>query len=111
MFFAAGLLERAACDIFDSALLFCPNGDIILHYHRNDAGWHMADDDSGAYRQGTEIPVVDARFGKVAFLICVDLWDDEVRGRLRAREPDYLLNPFARAFTASHDTEDKRSAE
>ncbi len=111
VFFAAGLLERAAGNIFDSALLFDPDGDLVLHHRRNDSDWHMPDDDNSVYQEGTEIPVVETPLGRVAFLICGDLWNDDVLGRLKTGEPDYLLYPFARDFVAADDTEESWSAE
>jgi predicted amidohydrolase len=103
VFFAAGLLEKEGSCIYDSALLFGPTGDLVLHYRRNDPGWHMVDDDSEVYREGSEIPIAATDFGRVAFLICGDLWNDEVVEKLRERSPDLLLYPFARGLDATHD--------
>jgi predicted amidohydrolase len=105
IYFAAGLLERSGTSIFDSAVLFDPEGELVLHYRRNDSGWHMRDDDPYVYREGTEIPTAKTAFGKVAFLICGDLWNDQVLGKLKRRSPDLLLYPFARDFDAIQDIE------
>lgn len=96
VFFAAGLLEREGTRIFDSAVLYNPEGKLILHYRRNDPGWHLPEDDPSVYCEGVDIPIVDSIIGKLTFLICGDLWNDDVLTRLKAKNPDYLLYPFAR---------------
>jgi predicted amidohydrolase len=87
VFIGAELLEIDADSIYDSALLFGPDGNLLLKYRRNDSGWHLPDDNPHVYREGTEIQIVKADFGKVAFLICRDLWNDEVVGKLKKKEP------------------------
>lgn len=96
VFFAAGFLEREGTRIFDSAVLYNPEGNLILHYRRNDPGWHLPDDDPSVYCEETQVPVVDLTIGRLAFLICGDLWNDEVLTRLKVMNPDYLLYIFAR---------------
>lgn len=95
-YFGAGLLEQDGNRIFDSAVLFDRDGELILHYRRNDPGWHSPDDDSKIYCEGYDIPVIDSPIGRLAFLVCGDLWNDEILGRLQAKHPDYLLYIFAR---------------
>jgi predicted amidohydrolase len=111
IYFAAGLLERSGTSIFDSAVLFDPEGELVLHYRRNDSGWHMPDDDPHVYREGTEIPIIETNFGKTAFLICGDLWNDEVLLKLKRKSPDWLLFPFARGLDITHDIESVWNAE
>ncbi|TFG32821.1 carbon-nitrogen hydrolase family protein [Candidatus Thorarchaeota archaeon] len=96
VYFGAGLLEREGDSIFDSAVLYNPEGELILHYRRNDPGWHSVDDDPSVYCEETQVPVVDSPIGRLAFLICGDLWNDEVLERLKNKKPDYLLYLFAR---------------
>ncbi len=96
IYFGAGLLERDGKRIFDSAVLFNPDGELILHYRRNDSGWHSLDDDPKIYCEDDQIPVVDSPIGRLAFLICGDLWNDEVLRRLQTDHPEYLLYILAR---------------
>jgi len=42
--------------------------------------------------------VATTRFGKLAFLLCGDLFDDSIVRRVRDLRPDYLLYPLARSF-------------
>jgi len=111
VYFAAGLLERDDTYIFDSAVLYNPDGDLVLHYRRNDPGWHMPTDNPHVYREGTEIPTAETDFGEVSFLICGDLWNDDVFLKLKRRNPDWLLYPFARGFDITHDIESVWNAE
>ena len=95
-YFGAGLLEREEDRIFDSAVLYNPEGELALHYRRNDPGWHNPDDEPTIYCEGTQIPVVKSAIGRLAFLICGDLWNDKVQMNIKRKELDYLLYIFAR---------------
>jgi len=94
---AIGLLERECDRLYDSAVLLTPDGTIGLKYRRIHPKWHGPADPS-VYCQGTELPKVETSFGAFAFLICGDLFDDELIQRVRGLRPDWLLFPFARRF-------------
>ena len=93
-----GLLERDDRRLYDSAALLGPNGDLLLHYRRIQPDWHGRRADDRVYRQGRIIPQAQTELGRVAFLICGDLFDDEVVSAAHALEPDLLLYPFWRTF-------------
>ncbi|MHC4469858.1 MAG: carbon-nitrogen hydrolase family protein [Planctomycetota bacterium] len=95
---ACGLLERSGDALYDSAVLLSPDGALALRYRRNHPGWRWPDSDPAVYREGDEIPLVEIPWGRVAFLICGDLFDDAILARLRAIRPQLLLVPFARTF-------------
>ncbi|MEA3310894.1 MAG: carbon-nitrogen hydrolase family protein [candidate division WOR-3 bacterium] len=103
VWFAAGLLERDAGRIYDSCVLFDPQGNLALHYRRNDPHWHYSEDNPAIYCEGTDIPVVETGFGRVAMLICGDLWDDDILAKLTAQKPDYLLYPMIRSLDKADD--------
>jgi predicted amidohydrolase len=105
VFFAAGLLEREGKCIYDSALIYGPDGKLMLRYRRNDPGWHLPGDDPNVYREGSDIPIAVTDFGTIAFLICGDLWNDAVLGKLAKMRPDYILYIFARGLSVSRDIE------
>lgn len=94
---AAGLLEKNGESIYDSAVLFDPQGRLSLHYRRIDPHWHRPDDDPAIYCVGADIPVIDTPFGRTGFLICGDLWNDRIVARLKELKPDILLYPFLRS--------------
>jgi len=106
LWLAIGLLEREEDRLYDAAVLLTPNGEIGLRYRRIQPQWHGRRADPAVYRQGTELSKLQTPFGSVAFLICGDLFDDEILRRVRDLRPDWLLFPFARCFDdGSYDQE------
>jgi predicted amidohydrolase len=93
-----GLLERDGGCLYDSAVLIAPDKSIALKYRRNQPQWHGRAADPTVYKQGTSVNVAQTPFGTVGFLICGDLFDDEIVTRFRDTNPDLLLFPFARCF-------------
>ncbi len=108
---ALGLLEQEGDHLYDSAVLVTPEGEIGLKYRRNHPGWHGRQADPQIYREGTEIPVAKTPLGSIAFLICGDIFDDEIVARVRALKPDWLLFPFARGFEACASAQKQWDAE
>jgi predicted amidohydrolase len=94
-----GLLEREEGQLFDSAVLLNPTGEISLKYRRIQPQWHGRAADPAVYRQGSEVTKAETPFGTVSFLICGDLFDDGIVAELRDARPDLLLYPFARCFS------------
>lgn len=95
---AVGLLEQENKQLYDTALLFDPQGQIALHYRRIQPQWHGKDANPDVYRQGSELGKVETPYGSMAFLICGDLFNDRIVQRVRVLAPDWLLFPFARCF-------------
>lgn len=93
-----GLYEREGDCLYDAAVLLAPDGTLALHYRRIDPHWHRPQHDPAIYQQGNAVPVADTPFGRCAFLLCGDLFNDEVLAMLKAAQPDLLLVPFARGF-------------
>lgn len=104
---AIGLLEREDGRLYDSAVLLSPFGDIALKYRRIDPRWHGKKADPGVYCQGTELAKTETEYGSFAFLICGDLWDDQLRQRVRELKPDHLLHLFARCFDDGSRDQDR----
>lgn len=94
-----GLLERCGNHLYDTAVLLAPNGRIILKYRRISRGWRGQQADTQVYREGDTIPTVETPLGRIAFLICGDLFDDSLVRRVRREKPDLLLLPFTRSYT------------
>lgn len=91
---AIGILEREGHTLYDSAVLLTPSGEVGLKYRRIQPQWHGRSADPLVYRQGTKLSKVETSFGSFMFLICGDLWDDELVQRARNLRPDWLLYPF-----------------
>lgn len=95
---AIGILEREGNKLYDSAILFAPNGKIAMKYHRINPQWHGREADPNVYCQGEELTKVSTDLGTFMFLICGDLFEDDLVVRVRKLKPDWLLVPFARCF-------------
>ena len=93
-----GLLERENGKLFDSAVLISPEKGVILKYRRITKGWHGKKADTSVYGHGDEIGLIRTEIGSFSFLICGDLFCDELGQDVRRLRPDYLLLPFARSF-------------
>jgi predicted amidohydrolase len=100
LWLAIGLLEREGNQLYDSALLLTPGGEIGLKYRRIQPQWHGKGADPTVYCQGTALPRLETPLGTFAFLICGDLFDDGIVRRVRDLRPDWLLFPFARCFSS-----------
>lgn len=98
VYVATGLLEREGEALYDSAVLIGPDGAVALKYRRIDPHWHGPRADGAIYREGTDIPTVRTRLGTFAFLICGDLFDEEITARVKRLGVDWVLLPFARSF-------------
>ncbi len=93
-----GLFEREAESLYDSAVLLNAEGELVLHYRRITPGWHSRRADPRIYREGASLPTAFTPWGKAAFLICGDLFDEALTRRAAALDLNLLLYPFARAF-------------
>ena len=103
-----GLLERENEKLYDSAILIDTTGKTILKYRRNSIGWHSPQADPSVYCQGNTIPSVETTLGKMAFIICGDLFEDKILEQLKCLELDYLLFPLARSFDSTQNFTQER---
>jgi len=95
---AIGLLERDQERLYDTAILFNGDGEIILKYRRINPKWHSPKSPKNLYVEGTRFSVASTQLGKIAFAICGDMFDDTVITMIQIAEPDYLIVPLARSF-------------
>ncbi len=96
MWLGFGLLERDGKKLYDTAVLLSATGEIALKYRRIHPGWHGPRASRAVYGHGDTIPVAETPWGRVAFLICGDLFDNAILRRVRTLSLDLLLYPFAR---------------
>jgi len=94
-----GLLERERDTLYDSAVLLGPDGAVHLHYRRMQPQWHGRQADPAVYREGTELTSAVTPFGGVGFLVCGDLFDDDIAARFGSLQADWMLFPLARCFS------------
>lgn len=103
---AIGILENDNDKLYDTALFISRKGEIDLKYRRISNGWRDPSQDT-IYKEGTEVEILNSEFGKLCFLICGDLFDEELVRKVREAEVDYLLFPFARSFSAGINIKEK----
>lgn len=92
VFFVLGFLERRGEELFNSAILIDPEGDIIGRYGKT----HFAQGytvNPPCYVPGNEYPVFDTPFGKVGVIICYDRQLPEPARILALRGAQILLAP------------------
>ncbi len=94
---ALGLFEVEENRLFDTALFIGRDGQVGLKYRRISAGWHHPQADATFYGHGSAVEAYRSDIGMVCFLICGDLFDDDLVAQVRWHKPDLLLVPFARA--------------
>lgn len=87
IFLCAGLLERSDSDFFNSAVLIDPQGQLVLH--------HRKICEQPPFTMGK---TVQTELGRLAVLICGDLFDEDAVTQLD-RKTDLLLVPMARGFS------------
>jgi len=93
---AIGLLERDGEDLYDTAVLFNPTGEIQLKYRRICTLWHAKD--AAHYCEGDDLGITETPFGRMSFLLCGDLFDDDILELAHAQEPDFVIIPMARCL-------------
>lgn len=101
IYVCAGLVERDGAQIFNSAVLISPQGEVLL-VHRKlnelEIGHHC-------YAQGNRLSVVTTPMGSIGLMICADAF---ARGQVISRAlgwmgADIILSPSAWAVVAGHD--------
>ena len=101
LYVAFGLLEppevgaAPPCPAYNSAVLVSPEGGVVLKHRK----W----EEPILFCRGSEVGVANTPFGRVALIICGDLFNEEVRERVRGLSVDYLLVPMDRSGTPGID--------
>lgn len=97
----SGVVERAGEQVFNSAVLIGPNGDVLLH-HRKLNELDIAHD---CYAQGGRLAVAHTPLGCFGVMICADAF---ARGQVVSRTlglmgAEVILSPCAWAVPADYD--------
>lgn len=95
---ALGIFEKEEKNLYDSAIFINRNGEIGMKYRRITNGWHNPSIKDSVYKEGNELITYNSDIGNVCFLICGDLFDEDLVSRARLLDADILLFPFARSF-------------
>lgn len=99
----AGLAERFAEKLFNAAVLFGPDGELLLHHRKI----HEIPFARELYATGDRLGVVDTPLGRLGLMICADALapGGVVTRTLAAMGADLILSPCAWAVPPDHDNE------
>jgi predicted amidohydrolase len=90
LYIVAGLVEREGSLVYNSAVLLGPDGKLAGKYRK--VCLPRSEIDSGIC-PGTEYPVFDTRFGKLAIMVCYDGFFPEVARELSNRGAEVIAWP------------------
>jgi predicted amidohydrolase len=81
-----GLLEPYKNCVYNSALLIGRNGEVLLK--------HRKFQEPMKFCTGNTVRTTKTEFGKVAIIICGDLYNKRIAKWVRRKKPDYLFVPM-----------------
>ncbi len=93
-----GFAEKRGSEVFNSAVMFSPAGDLTLRYAKT----HTADDEP-FNTKGTEFPVADTALGRWGALICFDRRLPETARILALKGARMILVPSWGAYGEIND--------
>ena len=93
MFICAGLAEKSGADLYDSAVLVAPDGELILKHRKINTLTHLL---TPPYTRGSlaDIQVAETELGTVGKNICSDTNHAPVQEPIPSQKPDLLLVPY-----------------
>lgn len=96
-----GFVERDGSNLYNSAVIISPAGEIILHHRKI----NELDFAREMYSTGNQISSVDTPLGKLGLMICADALSEEDRviARLIEDGADLILSPSAWAVPPDFD--------
>jgi predicted amidohydrolase len=97
----AGLVERAGDRLFNSAVLFSPEGELLLHHRKI----HELDIARDLYVRGDRLAVAHTPLGTLGVMICADAFapGEAISRTLALMGADVIVSPCAWAMPADHD--------
>ena len=97
VYVSLGFLEKDDEKIFDSVLCIDPKGNIKAHYRRISSGWHGRSADKNIYSKGKEIVEFSIGLKKYSYLLCGDLFEEDLIQDIKERKVDIVIVPTARS--------------
>ena len=97
----AGLIERAGDRLYNAAVLFGPDGTLLLHHRKI----HELDFARELYARGDRLGVAETPFGRLGVMICADGFapDQAISRALGEMGAGVILSPCAWAVPPDHD--------
>ncbi len=101
LYICSGLVEKAGDQVFNSAILISPEGNIILKHRK----LNELDIGHEFYDQGDRLNVCDTELGRLGLMICSDAFaNDKVLSQaLGYMGADVILSPNSWAVPADYD--------
>jgi predicted amidohydrolase len=93
VYVTVGFVERDGSDLYNSAVIISPLGEILLHHRKI----NELDFAREMYSTGDQISSVDTPLGKLGLMICADALseDDRIIARLIEAGAEIILSPSA----------------
>lgn len=91
VFLCIGLAEKDNEKLFDSAILIDNDGNILLKHRKMNILKKLM---TPPYTPGTDIKVINTKFGKIGILICADSFKDEIINQMKELKPDFVIIPY-----------------
>lgn len=92
LYIVAGLYERAESVVYNTSVLLGRDGSLVGKYRKVCLPREEID---GGLAPGSEYPVFDTDFGRIAMMICWDVSYPEVARQLAQRGAEVILMPIA----------------
>lgn len=86
-----GLAEKEDDLLYDSVILIDDKGEILLKHRKINI---LSELMVPSYTPGSEIKVVDTKFGKIGLMICADTFLDEYVIKMKELQPALILVPY-----------------
>jgi predicted amidohydrolase len=99
LYICAGLIEKQDGQIYNTALLISPDGQIILKHRKI----NELDIGRQYYSVGSELSVCQTDYGKFGIIICADAKDPNLLQTLGKLGASVILSPCSWAVTADHN--------
>jgi predicted amidohydrolase len=89
-----GFLEKDKGIIYDSVIYYDHEQKCSFIYRRIDPGWKSRNSDPEIYQEGKSLQLINTSFGKIAILICGDLFNKDIVATLHEKDFDILIHPL-----------------
>jgi predicted amidohydrolase len=101
VYICAGLTERAGPNVYNSAVLLSPHGDLLLRHRK----LNELEIGHSCYDQGDRLGVAHTSLGTIGLMICADAFapGQPISRTLGLMGADLILSPCAWAVPADHD--------
>ena len=101
VYVCAGAVERCGERFFNSAVLFSPDGELLIHHRKI----HELDIAQDLYAKGDRLSVAETPLGRIGVMICADGFapGQSISRALALMGAKYILSPCAWAVPADHD--------